>query len=357
MAMTWQDNLGQATSLMDFLLKGPARRVQERTSALTPLMRQLPTTVAAAIGPQITSNDPALQAQGQGLLAEYLRRNSPQARQELDNARLSGQSQRLTNTLNVIQSRQEQEAADRAAQLFPGQQEYQRLQIQGQRLQNQAATLQNQQLQDAIQNAPRPIPPGYIGPVIEQGNLANQAREGAGAARTLANIWEQAGTFDPMRNPEIKGTAVYAAMGTVPILQQMLNSGTLNEGEMEAFSGLIGDLQDPVSAWQRISKRDPAVITMLRSLADRADRNQQAIARSPVGPYIDPTSLTPMVPGWQPPPGTVPLEMPVTPEGQFQSRGSGVDPARGRNAVGDALARGIGALPGVLAEGFRNRGP
>jgi len=126
--------------------------------------------------------------------------------------------------------------------MFPGQQQEQGLRnrlLQGQIL---GQDMQNRQLQDAIQNAPRPIPPGYIGPVIEQGNLANAAREGAGAARTLANIWEQAGTFDPVRNPEIQGTATYAAMGTVPILQQMLNSGTLNEGEMDAFSGLIGDL-------------------------------------------------------------------------------------------------------------------
>lgn len=357
MAMTWQDNLVQANSLMDFLLKGPERRVQERVSALTPLMRQLPTTVAAAIGPQITSNDPALQQQGQGLLAEYLRRNSPETRQGLESARLADQSRRFDNTLRGRAEQRAQQAADQQAAMFPGQQQLQGLQIQGQRLQNRAQQIQNQQLQDAIQNAPRPIPPGYIGPVIEQGNLANQAREAAAAARTLANIWEQAGTFDPVRNPEIKGTATYAAMGTVPILQQMLNSGTLNEGESEAFSGLIGDLQDPVSAWQRLSKRDAGVITMLRALADRADRNQQAIARSPVGPYIDPTSLTPMVPGWQPPAGTVPLDMPVTAEGQFQSSGAGVDPARGRRAVGDAIARGLGALPGVLAEGFRNRGP
>jgi len=357
MAMTWQDNLVQANSLMDFLLKGPQRRVQERTSALTPLMRQLPTTVAAALGPQLTSNDPNLQRQGQGLLAEYLRRASPEVRQSLESARLNDQSQRFGNTLQGRADQRAQQAADQQAAMFPGQQQEQGLRnrlLQGQIL---GQDMQNRQLQDAIQNAPRPIPPGYIGPVIEQGNLANAAREGAGAARTLANIWEQAGTFDPVRNPEIQGTATYAAMGTVPILQQMLNSGTLNEGEMDAFSGLIGDLQNPVSAWQRISKRDPAVIQMLRTLAERADRNQQAIARSPVGPYIDPTSLTPMVPGWQPPPGTVPLDMPITGEGQFQNRGSGIDPARGRNALGEQLGRGIAALPGILAEGFRSRGP
>lgn len=144
MAMTWQDNLVQANSLMDFLLKGPARRVQARTEALTPMMRQLPTTVAAAIGPQITSNDPALQAQGQGLLAEYLRRNSPETRQGLESARLGDQTTRFNNQLKATAEQRAQAEAARQAQLFPGQLESQRLGIQGQRLQNQGQQLQNQ---------------------------------------------------------------------------------------------------------------------------------------------------------------------------------------------------------------------
>ena len=146
MAMSWQDNLGQANSLMDFLLKGPERRVAERTRALTPLMQGLPTTVAAALGPQLTSNDPTLQAQGQGLLAEYLRRNSPETRQGLETARLGDQTTRFNNVLKAQAEQRAQAEADRQAQLFPGQRQEQGLrnqvlgaQLQGQELQNRQA--------------------------------------------------------------------------------------------------------------------------------------------------------------------------------------------------------------------------
>ena len=161
MAMTWQDNLVQANSLMDFLLEGPARRVQARTEALTPMMRELPTTVAAAIGPQITSNDPALQQQGQGLLAEYLRRNSPETRQGLESARLADQSRRLGNTLAAQADRRAQAEAERQARMFPGQQQEQGLrnrllqgQITGQDLQNRQAAI--------------PPPPPSVGQQLSQ---------------------------------------------------------------------------------------------------------------------------------------------------------------------------------------------
>ena len=248
----------------------------------------------------------------------------------------------------------------RRNRLFPGEQtiqgqnitgndlsaRYARAQIAGQEALNSAAG-------KALQfNPGPPIPSGYIGSVIEQGTLANNAREGGGAARTLANIWQSAGTLDSMKNPEIKGTAIYAAMGTVPILQQILESGTLNEGELQTFTGLIGDLSNPESAWRRISTRDDGVIKLLISLADRSDRNLAAIKRGPVGIYINPETLTPMTPAWQKPAGFVPLDMPVTPEGAFENQGTGIDPSRGRNAVGGLLLDAAKGLPGALQKGF-----
>lgn len=285
-----------------------------------------------------------------GLLSQAAQSRTPLGQQQLDNAKLAGQTQRFSNLLAGVGEQRAAAQEGRAVTRDSLLNQLTQLQITGQQQANAAA--------DVLQaNGGRPIPPGYIGAVIEQGNLANGAREAGAAARTLANIWEQAGTLDPIAHPEIKGTATYAAMGTVPILQQILSSGTLNEGEMEAFKGLIGDLSDPISAWQRISRRDPQVISLLRALAMRSDRNLEAIARSPVGPYINPETLTPMRAGWEPPPGTVPLDMPATPEGQFQNSGGGVDPAAGRNALGETLGRGILGLPGALAEGFRRMGP
>lgn len=161
MAMTWQDNLTQATSLMDFLLSGPARRVQDRTSALQPMLRQMPTTVAAALGPQLTSNDPAIQAQGQGLLAEYLRRNSPAARQGLEQGAADLANTRQAGTYAANADARAQAEADRQARMFPGQLTQQQLGIQGQRLSNQGQQIQNQR-------AMTPPPPPTDAQIFEQ---------------------------------------------------------------------------------------------------------------------------------------------------------------------------------------------
>ena len=118
------------------------------------------------------------------------------------------------------------------------------------------------------------------------------------------------------------------------------------------FTGLIGDLSNPESAWRRISTRDDGVIKLLISLADRSDRNLAAIKRGPVGIYINPETLTPMTPAWQKPAGFVPLDMPVTPEGAFENQGTGIDPSRGRNAVGGLLLDAAKGLPGALQKGF-----
>ena len=83
-----------------------------------PLLRQLPTTAAAALGPLLTSNDPTIQAQGMQQLQEYQGRNTPGYRQGL-----AANEQSMANA---------KAAEGRAAGLYPGQLTSQRLGIQGQ---------------------------------------------------------------------------------------------------------------------------------------------------------------------------------------------------------------------------------
>ena len=95
---------------------------QANAQSYQPLLRQLPTTAAAALGPLLTSQDPRLQAMGQQQLQEYQRRGSPETRQGLA-ANQQGMD---------IQGRQQAQADA----LYPGQRQMQGLQIQGQQQAN-----------------------------------------------------------------------------------------------------------------------------------------------------------------------------------------------------------------------------
>lgn len=69
-----------------------ARQLDVRKQELQPLLRGLPTNVAGALGPLLTSPDPAQAEFGRQQLAEYQRRGSPAAQavlqgQQIDNAR------------------------------------------------------------------------------------------------------------------------------------------------------------------------------------------------------------------------------------------------------------------------------
>lgn len=122
-----------------------AELARKNKVAYQPLLRQLPTTAAAALGPLLTAEDPGAQQQGMSLLAEYARRNSPETKQglaigesQLAGQRLAQQTQRFNNMLGAIQE-------GRQAAAFPLEQRARQqglqmggLQIQGQQMQNDA---------------------------------------------------------------------------------------------------------------------------------------------------------------------------------------------------------------------------
>jgi hypothetical protein len=135
--------------------KMQGEQAAKNRQAYQPLLRQLPTTAAGALGPLLTANDAAVQQQGQSLLAEYLQRQSPEARQgraygegQLAAQRLAQQSQGYRNTLSALEEKRRQAA-------FPGQ-------LKGQQIQNQGGLLSQEltRLQiDALKNpAPAAAP-------------------------------------------------------------------------------------------------------------------------------------------------------------------------------------------------------
>lgn len=85
-----------------------------KKQAYQPLLRQMPTTAAAALGPLLSAKDEGAQRQGISLLEEYFRRNSPQGRQLLQNAQDQGYA-----TRQQVDMAASEEA--RRNQLFPGQ--------------------------------------------------------------------------------------------------------------------------------------------------------------------------------------------------------------------------------------------
>jgi hypothetical protein len=124
---------------------GMQQQAQARQDYM-PLLRQMPTTAAAALGPLLTSQDPRQQAFGMQQLQEYQRRGSPETQ-----LGMAGQQQAQTNA-----------ATDQAQQaaLFPGQ-------LQGQRLDNQYKAGQM-----AAANAPPAVPPP-----LSRGQQLSQAFE------------------------------------------------------------------------------------------------------------------------------------------------------------------------------------
>jgi hypothetical protein len=92
--------------------------ISDRTAALQPLLRQMPTTAAGALGPLLASPDAGARQQGQALLQEYLGRQSPETQARLQGQGLSNQATQL--------------GMDQAGQAFPLIQQSRRLGIQQQ---------------------------------------------------------------------------------------------------------------------------------------------------------------------------------------------------------------------------------
>jgi hypothetical protein len=157
-------------ALMDLLLQGPLRQkalrdqqallgqqtqmaradefraeqtgISDRKSALQQLLRQQPTTVAAAVGPLMASPDAGSRQQGQALFQQYLDQQSPETKARLQGQGLSNQATQL--------------GMDQATQAFPLQQQGRLLGIQQQRQSLETGAMQQQQIrqQAAMQAQP-----------------------------------------------------------------------------------------------------------------------------------------------------------------------------------------------------------
>jgi hypothetical protein len=140
--------------------------LSDRKSALEPLLRQQPTTVAAAVGPLMASPDAGSRQQGQALFQQYLARQSPETQ-----ARLQGQG---------LQNQATQQAMDQAGQAFPLVQRSRQLGIQQQQQSLEAGAFQMQQAKNQAllqAAAPQPVlpygepPKGYFPVAAPSGNV------------------------------------------------------------------------------------------------------------------------------------------------------------------------------------------
>lgn len=264
-------------SLVDIIKAGgisKARDAQRQVRAqdYQPLLRQLPTTAAAALGPLLTSPDQNAVNQGQSMLAEYMRRRSPEARQglELGSQQLANaQQQNQATALNMELARntdsRQASAEQRAAEQFP-------LVQQNYRLQNQNEVMQQKLLQAKVEALGAPIPAapygeppkGYFPVMAPSGNVEyipqpgtepyNKAIE---VSKLQANILRNLQMLQTVIDDAgASGTELFGARAnTLRFLRgnvlsdvaSLRNMGVLQPAELE---NLESQLPDPTS-WSR----------------------------------------------------------------------------------------------------------
>jgi hypothetical protein len=290
-----------------------ARLAEARKGEMGNLLKGLPMTAAGAVGPLLTSTDPQAFELGVRQLEEYQRRQSPEVQQgmaataqQMTGERLRQQQSGLSALLNLQQAR-------RLEQMFPGQKTLQDLAIRSGQLGVDQLRLQN----DALRNPQAaPITPQVMSQITDQAFAAQSLNENIRATDTLADIWEQFGTL-ASKDAKVAGEAQYAALAAIPALQSMFNSGTLNEGEKDFFQGL---LSNPSSLVDRLLTRDQKAITMLRAISARERRKKALFKELPIGVYLPESVWAEPERKFQGPAGTVPVEMPILPQGGTQTQ-------------------------------------
>ena len=232
-----------------------------------PLLRQLPTTAAAALGPMLTSQDPRIQAMGQQQLQEYQRRGSPETQQQMAGNQLvqtnAATDQSQKNALFPGQLAGQQMAAQEHAlrmqltqqQIEAGQMAMEAAQVAGQNVNQQNALAYEAETGNQVPSnyqAKRGGNGFYLQPVVgsepyQKDQLA--VRDSEDAARLIGDYADLANTVGTEQWGVNAGKARTMHRLLMGKLAAMNKAGALGDQELMFYTGAIPDITE-ITPWQ-----------------------------------------------------------------------------------------------------------